>query len=101
MGTMLERSLPARLSPPVSEVGCLLAGAWVTAGTQADRTGPWVRTTVSRARQADSDDVRAARDYARRAAKAVGRIAPASRADVLERAAALAADRRADIARLL
>jgi acyl-CoA reductase-like NAD-dependent aldehyde dehydrogenase len=101
MGTMLERSLPARLSPPVSEVGCLLAGAWVTAGTQADRTGPWVRTTVSRARQADADDVRAARDYARRAAKAVGRIAPASRADVLERAAALAADRRADIARLL
>jgi len=49
---------------------------------------------VSRTRQADPEDVRVARGYARRSAAVVGRIAPAARAAVLERAAALAGARR-------
>ncbi len=83
------------------ETGCLIAGKWITAGPQAARTGPWVREVVSTARQADLDDVATARAYARHAAKSIGRIAPAGRADVLERAAALALSRRGDFATLL
>jgi acyl-CoA reductase-like NAD-dependent aldehyde dehydrogenase len=85
----------------VTEVGCLIAGEWVTAGDQLQRNGPWVRKAVSRARQADSDDVRRARAYAARSAKTVGRIAPAGRAAVLERAAAIIGARREEFAHLL
>lgn len=97
---MIESSR-TRTAPSVTEVGCLVAGEWLSSGTTAARTGPWVREVVSTARNADSDDVRAARDYARRAARTVGRLAPADRAAVLERAAALATARREDLARLL
>ena len=89
------------LDSPIAEVGCLVAGEWITAGEQSERAGPWVREVVSRARQADQDLVKAARDYARHGARAVARLAPADRAAVLERAASLVADRRADFARLL
>jgi acyl-CoA reductase-like NAD-dependent aldehyde dehydrogenase len=86
---------------PVAEVGCLIAGAWTASGAHAERTGPWVRAVVSRARHADPGDVVTARAYARTAARTVGRIAPAARAAVLDRAAGLAGERRAEIARLL
>jgi len=89
------------LDSPVTEVGCLVAGEWITAGEQSERTGPWVREVVSRARQADQDLVKTAREYARRGAPVVGRLAPADRAAVLERAAALVAGERERIARLL
>ena len=82
-------------------VGCLVAGEWITAGKQETRTGPWVRQAVSTARQADPADVQTVRDYARKAAKSMARLAPATRADVLDRASALALTRRADLARLL
>jgi acyl-CoA reductase-like NAD-dependent aldehyde dehydrogenase len=98
---MLESPSLAGPAHPVSEVGCLISGEWTVAGTQAERTGPWVRTVVSRARQADPDDVLAARGYARRAAKTVARISPAARAAVLERAADLVGGRRTEFARLL
>ncbi|WP_328475892.1 aldehyde dehydrogenase family protein [Actinoplanes sp. NBC_00393] len=84
-----------------SEVGCLIAGSWVTSGTQSDRVGPWTRRVVSTTRQADDHDVEKARWYARRGARAVARMSPAARADVLERAAAEALNRRDDLARLL
>jgi acyl-CoA reductase-like NAD-dependent aldehyde dehydrogenase len=92
---MLDRS------PPVTEVGCLIAGQWVATGPRSRRFGPWVRADVSTARQADPDDVSTAREYARRAARVVARIAPAGRAAVLERAAGLVSERRASLARLL
>jgi acyl-CoA reductase-like NAD-dependent aldehyde dehydrogenase len=81
--------------------GCLVAGEWITAGAHVDRTGPWVRRAVSRARQADPDDVRRARAYAARTAKAVGRMPPAARAAVLERASVLVGERREEFARVL
>src|SRR5688572_17493694 len=84
-----------------ADVGCLVAGEWITVGAHVERTGPWVREVVSRARQANSDDVHRARAYAARAAKVIGRIAPAGRAAVLERASALANTRRDEFARLL
>jgi acyl-CoA reductase-like NAD-dependent aldehyde dehydrogenase len=85
----------------IVEAGCLVAGEWITAGPAKARTGPWVRETVSVARQAEIADVRAACDYAGRAAKTVARLAPATRAGILERASALAMARRDDLARLL
>jgi acyl-CoA reductase-like NAD-dependent aldehyde dehydrogenase len=56
---------------------------------------------VSTARQAGDDDVRAALAYARTGARAVARMSPAARAEVLERAAGSALARRDDLAKLL
>lgn len=88
-------------SADLVEVGCLVAGDWRTGGTRLDRVGPWQRRAVSTARQADDSDVRAALAYARNGAKAVARMSPAARAEVLERAAAAATGRRDELARLL
>ncbi|MET8306688.1 aldehyde dehydrogenase family protein [Micromonospora sp. NPDC005173] len=97
---MLDK--PIRTAPTeVVEVGCLIAGEWVTAGPKLERVGPWVRESVSTARQADEDDVDAALAYARRGAKATARLSPAARAAVLERAAAAATHQRDRLARLL
>src|SRR5687767_12231404 len=95
---------PGRRVPEdeISEVGCLIAGSWVTSGgTSAERVGPWTRTVVSTTRQAAAEDVEAALAYARRGARAVARMSPAARAAVLERAAAEALRRRDGLARLL
>ena len=82
-------------------VGCLIAGEWAGDGPRADRVGPWTRTVVSTARQASDQDVRTALRYAGRSARAVARMSPAARAEVLERAAAGALARRDELARLL
>ncbi|MCO8276150.1 aldehyde dehydrogenase family protein [Actinoplanes sp. TRM 88003] len=96
--------LKAILGTPVGEVTpapALLAGSWIDAGTPADRVGPFTRTVVSRASTAGSGDVRVAAGYARTAARSVARLAPATRATILDRAAALAAEHRDAFARLL
>ncbi|MGW0808543.1 aldehyde dehydrogenase family protein [Nonomuraea sp. NPDC002799] len=85
----------------VHEAGCLIAGKWVTDGPSSDRMGPYVRQTVSRARTATDEDIGAALSYARRSAKAVARLAPATRAAILERAAAAVTARGEEFARLL
>ncbi|GAA0434215.1 aldehyde dehydrogenase [Actinoplanes capillaceus] len=85
----------------ITEVGCLIAGGWVTGGPRVDRVGPWLRRVVSTARQAGERDVETALRYARTGARTVARMSPAARADVLERAAAEASRRRDDLARLL
>lgn len=72
----------------IHEAGCLVAGEWLTSGDHADRMGPYLRHVVSRARTARPDDITTALTYARRAAGRVARLAPATRADILERAAA-------------
>ena len=92
-GPVQERSL--------APVGCLVAGEWRSDGPHADRIGPWTRDIVSTARQAGADDVRDALAYARRGAKAVARMSPATRAAVLDRAAEAAQARRDELARLL
>ncbi|MGI5290160.1 aldehyde dehydrogenase family protein [Nonomuraea polychroma] len=85
----------------IREAGCLVAGEWLTDGTYADRVGPYLRQTVSRARIAQDDDIATAVAYARRAARAVARLAPATRAGILERAAALVTERGEELAGLL
>ncbi|MBG6091497.1 acyl-CoA reductase-like NAD-dependent aldehyde dehydrogenase [Actinomadura viridis] len=56
---------------------------------------------VSRAPAAGPDEIAAARAHARDSAGAVAALAPAVRAEILERASAAAAERREDLARLL
>src|SRR5687767_5604476 len=85
----------------VVEVGCLIAGDWRSDGPQADRMGPWARRVVSTARQAGEADVREALTYARHGARVVARMSPAARAEVLERAAVAAGERRTQLADLL
>jgi acyl-CoA reductase-like NAD-dependent aldehyde dehydrogenase len=98
---MLDTILkPAQLDT-VTPAPALLAGAWIDDGPAAERIGPFTRTVVSRARVAAPADIRAAAEYARAGAKVVARLAPATRAAILDRAAALAADRRDDFARLI
>ncbi|MEO3806326.1 aldehyde dehydrogenase family protein [Nonomuraea sp. B1E8] len=72
----------------ITEARCLVAGEWSAGGEHADRVGPYLREVVSRARTALPGDIDAALAYARQAARRVARLAPATRADVLERAAA-------------
>ncbi|GAA3383951.1 aldehyde dehydrogenase family protein [Cryptosporangium minutisporangium] len=79
----------------------LLAGRWETDGATADRVGPYTRTVVSRARTAGLDDVGSAAEYASRAARTIAALAPATRADILERAANSAAVHRDALARLI
>jgi acyl-CoA reductase-like NAD-dependent aldehyde dehydrogenase len=85
----------------LSEVGCLVAGSWVTTGTHRDRIGPWHRAVVTTTRQADDHDVDTALRYARGAARTIARMSPAARAEILDRAAAETLRRRDDLARLL
>ncbi|MEV7627806.1 aldehyde dehydrogenase family protein [Actinoplanes sp. NPDC089786] len=85
----------------VAPAPALLGGKWIDDGPVAERVGPFVRTVVSRARTADRADAVAAAEYARSAARSVAKLAPATRAATLDRAAALATERREDIARLI
>ncbi|MDP4502518.1 aldehyde dehydrogenase family protein [Nonomuraea turcica] len=72
----------------IHETGSLVAGEWLTEGPHADRMGPYLRAPVSRARTAQPADITTALTYARQAARRIARLAPATRADILERAAA-------------
>ena len=79
----------------------LLGGRWISDGPSAERVGPYTRAVVSRARVAGPDDARHAAQYAKASARTVARLAPATRATILQRAAVLATRHRDAIARLL
>lgn len=79
----------------------LLAGQWRTDGPTVERIGPHRREAVSRAVVAASDDVAAAAQYATVAKRRIARLAPAARAEILDRAASLAQQRADDFARLI
>lgn len=98
---MLEAILKGGAELSVSEAPSLVAGEWATGGACAERTGPYLRRVVSQAPVAGPAEVTRAVGYARDSAAAVAALAPAVRADVLDRAAQAAADRRDDLARLL
>lgn len=89
------------ITEEVASVAALVAGEWRDDGPWAERTGPYLRRVVSRAAQADPDDVRRAARFAADAAPAIARLAPAARAAVLDKAARLAAERRDRLAVLL
>src|SRR5689334_9866333 len=98
---MLEAVLAAAAEGGPVQAAALIGGRWRTEGPQSERVGPYLRTTVSRAPAAGPADVADVRGHARAYARAVARLAPASRADVLERASCAATDNRDDLARLL
>src|SRR5438067_11079514 len=89
------------ITEDIASAPALVAGEWLRDGPWTERTGPYLRRVVSRAAQASPADVARAARYARDAAPAVARLAPAARADVLHRAARLAAERRDHLATLL
>jgi acyl-CoA reductase-like NAD-dependent aldehyde dehydrogenase len=89
------------ITEEITSAPALVAGEWLRDGPWAHRTGPYLRRVVSRAVQASPADVTRAAGYARDAAPAVARLAPAARAGVLDRAAGLAAQRRDHLATLL
>jgi acyl-CoA reductase-like NAD-dependent aldehyde dehydrogenase len=89
------------ITEEIASAPALVAGEWLRDGPWAHRAGPYLRRVVSRAVQASPADVARAAGYARDAAPAVARLAPAARADVLHRAARLAAERRDRLATLL
>src|SRR6266516_507253 len=98
---MLEAILKASAELALVDAPSLLAGEWTDDGLWSERTGPYLRRVVSRARIAAPGDVARAAAYARQGAHAVAALAPAARAEILERAARGAAERRDDLARLL
>ncbi len=94
---------PTQASVPAAPIPApaLVCGEWLADGPWTDRTGPYTRQMVSRARTADLDDIGRAFGYARQHTATVAALAPAARAAVLERASALAAGRRDELATLL
>ncbi len=88
-------------SAQVIDVPAYVEGSWIETGDQLVRTGPYTRSPVSRAHQADDRLVRRATAAAIPAAAEVAAQIPADRAAILERAAALATERRDAIARRL
>jgi acyl-CoA reductase-like NAD-dependent aldehyde dehydrogenase len=97
LNTILADSSDADIAPAPS----FLAGRWVHSGPFTDRIGPYVRRVVSRAAVAGLDEVRTAVSFAHQAGKAVGRLSPAARAEILDRASRVASERRHDFARLI
>ena len=89
------------ITEEIASAPAIVAGESMRDGPWTDRTGPYLRRVVSRAVTASPADVTRAARYARDAARAVAKVAPAARADVLDRAARLAAERRDRLAALL
>jgi acyl-CoA reductase-like NAD-dependent aldehyde dehydrogenase len=83
------------------QAAALVAGHWRTDGPQSERFGPYLRRVVSRAPTASADDIADVRRYARPSTRAVAALAPALRAEILQKASAAATDHRDGLARLL
>ena len=86
------------ITEEITSAPAFVAGEWIEDGPTAERVGPYLRRVVSSAVTATSSDVTRAVRYAPAAARAVARVAPAARADALDRAAQLAAERRDQLA---
>lgn len=89
------------ITEDVATAPALVAGEWIRDGSWLERTGPYLQRVVTRAPGAGPAEVAQAVRYAPGASRAVARVAPAARADVLDRAARLAAERRDLLAALL
>jgi acyl-CoA reductase-like NAD-dependent aldehyde dehydrogenase len=98
---MLKAMLDSGSQVAAVQAAALVGGHWRTEGPQSERIGPYLRHVVSRAPVASTDEVAAVRDHARSCARAVARLAPASRAEILQRASAAATEHREGLARLL
>jgi len=95
---VLEEILTAAGRGDVMPAPSFVAGDWLREGRVAERTGPWLRATVTVAWQPSDDTVDVATTAAARQAPEIARLAPAHRAAVLERAAGLARRERERLA---
>jgi acyl-CoA reductase-like NAD-dependent aldehyde dehydrogenase len=93
--------LPDVLKQAKPDAAAFVAGAWVTDGAPVSRVGPYTREVVSRSYPASAEQIATARGYAAAGARVVAGLAPATRAEVLDRASRLAVEHRDDIARLI
>jgi acyl-CoA reductase-like NAD-dependent aldehyde dehydrogenase len=91
---------PATNDSP-AEAPAYVAGRWTAETAPAERIGPYTRAVVSRSYPASPEQIDTARAFAATGATAVARLAPATRAVILERASALATEHRAGVARLI
>ncbi|MER5201040.1 aldehyde dehydrogenase family protein [Streptomyces sp. NPDC002755] len=98
---MLQDLLKAADENDVAEALPYLAGAWGGEGPPLERTGPYLRRTVSRAPTATPAEIDAAVGRAGHYARQMADLAPAARADILEAAARNATAQRDRLARLL
>ncbi|MFG2589443.1 aldehyde dehydrogenase family protein [Streptomyces sp. NPDC048438] len=98
---MLEVILKSVADSDVVDALPFLAGAWSGDGPTAERTGPYLRRTVSRAPTALPTEIDKAVAEARRYAPQVATLAPAARAEILQRASVAALNHRDRLARLL
>jgi acyl-CoA reductase-like NAD-dependent aldehyde dehydrogenase len=98
---MLDRILDAASEVRIMSAAALRAGSWIFDGPQSERIGPYLRQVVSSAPQAQPVDIVAATSFAKQNAPAIARLSPATRADILERAASAARQHRDALARVL
>lgn len=90
----------ARFGTP-TRAPAYVAGTWVSDGPPVNRVGPYLGEVVSVAYPASSAQVEAARTFAVGGARSVAVLSPATRADILDRAGALAIQCRDDLATLI
>ncbi|WP_299538066.1 aldehyde dehydrogenase family protein [uncultured Streptomyces sp.] len=98
---MLEVILKSAADTEVVDALPFLAGAWSGDGPWSERIGPYVRRTVSRAPTALPAEIGRAVADARRYAPQVASLAPAARAEILQRASVSALAHRDQLAGLL
>ncbi|WP_328885396.1 aldehyde dehydrogenase family protein [Streptomyces sp. NBC_00316] len=98
---MLEVILKSVADSEVVDVLPFLSGSWSGEGPPEERIGPYLRRTVSRAPTALPAEIERAVARARTYAPQVASLAPAARADILQRASAAALANRDQLAMLL
>ncbi|MFS8204152.1 aldehyde dehydrogenase family protein [Streptomyces sp. CWNU-52B] len=98
---MLDALLKAGLDAAVAQAPPYVAGQWGGDGPEVTRTGPYLRRVVSRTSTASGEEISRALGWARSSARTVAGLAPAFRADVLDRASRAALVHREGLARLL
>ncbi|MFG3295241.1 aldehyde dehydrogenase family protein [Streptomyces sp. NPDC048179] len=98
---MLQELLKAAGGNDVVDVLPFIAGSWAGDGPPLERTGPYLRRTVSRAPTATPADIGRALAKARTYAPQLALLAPAARADILKTASRTATAHRDQLARLL
>ncbi|NNN30036.1 aldehyde dehydrogenase family protein [Streptomyces sp. S3(2020)] len=98
---MLQDLLKAAGGTDVVEVLPFVSGSWGGEGPLLERTGPYLRRTVSRTPTAPPAAIDHALTRARAYAPQLADLAPAARADILETASRAARAHRDPLARLL
>ncbi|MGW0903174.1 aldehyde dehydrogenase family protein [Streptomyces sp. NPDC002853] len=98
---MLQHLLKAADSTDVVDALPFIAGSWGGEGLPLQRTGPYLRRTVSQVPAATPSDITRALQHSNRYADQVASLAPAARAAILENASRTASAHRDRLARLL